>query len=80
MTAEALVKRLVALVPPARLHLSSGHGVYAANAALRSVVLRQEPVPAQRQSEMDRRSVDRRLDHLGCVGESQSHNCRRDCG
>lgn len=44
MTAEALVKRLVALVPPARLHLTSGHGVYAANAALRSAVLRQEPV------------------------------------
>ena len=42
---------LVALVPPARLHLTSGHGVYAANAALRSVVLRQEPVPAQQPQE-----------------------------
>ena len=51
MTAEALVKRLVALVPPARLHLTSGHGVYAANAALRSVVLRQVPVPAQQPQE-----------------------------
>ena len=51
MTAEALVKRLVALVPPARLHLTSGHGVYAANAALRSAVLRQEPVPAQQPQE-----------------------------
>ena len=45
------MKRLVALVPPARLHLTSGHGVYAANAALRSVVLRQEPVPAQQPQE-----------------------------
>ena len=43
LTAEALVKRLVALVPPARLHLTSSHGVYAANARLRPVVLQPEP-------------------------------------
>ena len=45
MTAEALVKRLVALVPPSRQHLTAAHGVYAANARLRPVVLRQEPTP-----------------------------------
>ena len=45
------MKRLVALVPPARLHLTSGHGVYAANAALRAAVLRQEPVPVQQLQE-----------------------------
>jgi Putative transposase len=38
LTAEALVRRLVALVPPARLHLTSFHGVYAPNAALRPLV------------------------------------------
>ena len=46
LTAEALVKRLVALVPPARLHLTSSHGVHAANARLRPVVLQPEPEPA----------------------------------
>jgi len=29
LTAEALVRRLVALVPPPRRHLTSFHGVYA---------------------------------------------------
>jgi hypothetical protein len=33
VTAEALVKRLVALTPPARSHLTTFHGVYAPNAA-----------------------------------------------
>jgi len=49
LTAHALVKRLVALVPPARVHLTSSHGVYAANARLRPVVLlpeQEEPTPA----------------------------------
>ena len=46
LTAQALVKRLVALVPPARVHLVSSHGVYAANARLRSVVLQPEPESA----------------------------------
>ncbi len=44
LTAEALVKRLVALVPPAKLHLTSFHGVFAPHASLRPVVtLRPEP-------------------------------------
>lgn len=34
VTAEALVKRLVALTPPARRHLTSFHGVYGPNARL----------------------------------------------
>lgn len=46
LTAHALVKRLVALVPPARVHLTSSHGVYAANARLRPVVLQPEPQSA----------------------------------
>ena len=39
------MKRLVALVPPAWVHLTSSHGVYAANARLRPVVLQPEPEP-----------------------------------
>ena len=39
LTAEALVKRLVALTPPARGHLTSLHGVHAPNAKLRPLVL-----------------------------------------
>jgi Putative transposase len=35
VTAAALVRRLVALLPPARLHLTSFHGGYAPNARLR---------------------------------------------
>lgn len=38
LTATALVKRLVALVPPARQHLTSFHGVLGPNANLRSIV------------------------------------------
>ena len=34
----------------------------------------------RRQAEMDRRSLDRRLDHLGRVGDSQSDDCRRGRG
>ena len=53
-TAEALVRRLVALLPPARLHLTSFHGAYAPNANLRPLVTQQpaqstasaEPVPS----------------------------------
>ena len=38
LTAEALVRRLLALVPPPKLHLTSFHGVYAPHAALRPLV------------------------------------------
>lgn len=38
VTAQALVRRLVALLPPARLRLTSFHGVYAPNASLRPLV------------------------------------------
>lgn len=38
VTAAALVRRLLALLPPPRLHLTSFHGVYAPHAALRPVV------------------------------------------
>ena len=48
LTAEALVRRLVALLPPARRHLTSFHGAYAPNANLRSLVTQQpaEPTPS----------------------------------
>jgi Putative transposase len=39
-TAEALVRRLVALLPPGRLHLTSFHGTYAPNSGLRGAVTR----------------------------------------
>ena len=45
LTAEALVRRLVALLPPARLHLTSHHGAYAPNARLRPLVT--QPPPQQ---------------------------------
>ena len=44
LTAVALVKRLVALVPPRGLHLTCFHGVFAPNARLRRVVM-QAPTP-----------------------------------
>ena len=43
LTASALVRRLVALLPPARLHLTSFHGCYAPNATLRPLVT--QPLP-----------------------------------
>jgi len=46
LTAEALVRRLVALLPPAKLHLTSFHGVYAPNASLRPLVTRKPEVEA----------------------------------
>jgi hypothetical protein len=46
VTAAELVKRLVALVPPARLHLTSFHGCYAPNARLRPVVTAKPPTEA----------------------------------
>lgn len=42
LTAEALVRRLVALLPPPRRHLTSFHGAYAPNSRLRPLVT--EPV------------------------------------
>lgn len=38
LTAAALVRRLVALLPPPKLHLTSHHGAYAPNSSLRVVV------------------------------------------
>jgi hypothetical protein len=46
LTAEALVRRLVALLPPPRLHLTSHHGAYAPNARLRPLVTQPLPRPA----------------------------------
>jgi hypothetical protein len=43
LTAEALVRRLVSLVPPAKVHLTSFHGVYAPHAALRPRVTMPPP-------------------------------------
>lgn len=43
LTALALVKRLVALLPPPNRHLTSFHGVYAPNSRLRPLVLSSPP-------------------------------------
>ena len=45
LTASALVRRLVALLPPARLHLTSFHGAYAPNVSLRPLVTQPPPPP-----------------------------------
>ena len=48
------MRRLVALLPPARLHLTSHHGSYAPNARLRPLVTQpppQQPAPAQPSSQ-----------------------------
>jgi len=45
LTATALVRRLLALIPPPRLHLTSFHGTYAPHAALRPVVTLPPPTP-----------------------------------
>jgi hypothetical protein len=45
LSAVALVKRLVALVPPQGLHLTCFHGVFAPNARLRRVVMQAPPPP-----------------------------------
>jgi len=45
LTAAALVRRLVALLPPQRLHLTSFHGGYAPNATLRPLVIQPPPQP-----------------------------------
>ena len=41
LTAEALVRRLVALTPPAKPHLTSFHGVYPPHSSLRACVMAQ---------------------------------------
>jgi hypothetical protein len=46
LTAEALVKRLVVLVPPRGLHLTCFHGVFAPNASLRASVMLPAPSPS----------------------------------
>jgi len=45
MTAEQLVRRLLALVPPPKLHLTVFHGAYAPAARLRPLVVRPPPTP-----------------------------------
>ncbi|MBE2254180.1 MAG: transposase, partial [Myxococcus sp.] len=55
VTAQQLVRRLVSLVPPAKTHLTSFHGVYAPHAALRPLVTAPPPKPAS--SSAGRRGV-----------------------
>ena len=67
LTAEALVRRLVALVPPAKLHLTSFHGVYAPHAALRPLVTQPHadevlPSTAARRKAKTKQKTKRRLD------------------
>ncbi|MDP3236865.1 MAG: transposase [Myxococcales bacterium] len=64
VTAEQLVRRLVSLVPPAKTHLTSFHGVYAPHAALRPLVTAPPPKPAPAapaSSSKKRRRPSRRL-------------------
>ena len=61
VTAQQLVRRLVSLVPPAKTHLTSFHGVYAPHAALRPVVTAPPPAPVPSPSPKQRRAT-RRLD------------------
>ena len=68
LTAEALVRRLLALVPPARLHLTSFHGVYAPHAALRPLVTQPlaaeaQPSTAARPKAKTKQKAKRRLDN-----------------
>ena len=67
LTAEALVRRLLALVPPARLHLTSFHGVYAPHAALRPLVTQPpaeeaQPSTAARRKAKTKQKTKGRLD------------------
>ena len=45
LTAEQLVRRLLWLIPPARFHLTSFHGVLSSHAAARATVMPQPPSP-----------------------------------
>lgn len=65
LTAEALVRRLVSLVPPANTHLTSFHGVFAPHAALRPTVTLAAPAVAPSavpKSPKKKRRTTRRLD------------------
>lgn len=66
VTAEELVRRLVALVPPPRRHLTSFHGLYAPNARLRPTVAPAPKVAAPTttppQKKQSRPKTKRRLD------------------
>jgi hypothetical protein len=63
VTAQQLVRRLVSLVPPAKTHLTSFHGVYAPHAALRPLVTAPPPpAPVPSPSPKRQRRAPRRLD------------------
>ena len=47
LTAEQLVRRLLWLIPPARFHLTSFHGLLSSHAAARATVLPAPASPAQ---------------------------------
>jgi hypothetical protein len=57
LTAADLVRRLVALVPPAKSHLTSFHGVYAPHSTLRPLVTGGPNVEAATSSPPPRRAV-----------------------
>jgi hypothetical protein len=64
LTAEALVRRLVSLMPPAKVHLTSFHGVYAPHAALGPrVTMPPPPAPTSPSKETKTKArTTRRLD------------------
>ena len=47
LTAEQLVRRLLWLIPPAKFHLTSFHGLLSSHAAARAAVLPRPTAPAQ---------------------------------
>jgi hypothetical protein len=67
VTAVALVKRLVALLPPPNRHLTSFHGVYAPNARLRPVVITKpvaSPPPSPPPTRVPQSAPSRERSHI----------------
>jgi hypothetical protein len=73
LTADALVRRLVSLVPPAKAHLTSFHGVFAPHAALRPRVTMPPPSPPappspSKKTKKTKPRTTRRLDWAATFG------------
>jgi hypothetical protein len=74
------VRRLIALVPPARLHLTSFHGVLAPNASLRPLATRQpeaEAAPGPPAKVSPKKKTKRRLDWATLHQRTSAPTC---CG
>lgn len=58
LSAEKLVRRLLALIPPSKIHLTSFHGVYAGHSSLRPLVMQQSQQKLNTQDGADRERGD----------------------